>query len=130
MFLETFCILCLIFTVGYFIIAPAKSAWDKLPSNPNNEACEVSLNGDTLNYELWFRGKTCKESQWASVKCSFENHVNSLEKKDGYFVAEIQREKYPLIGPLLRKDIIKATNLNDLAKDIEKTFESWDKEAS
>ena len=130
MFLETFCILCLIFTVGYFIITPAKDAWDKLPSKPDREECEVILNEDTLNYDLWFRGKTCKESQWASVKRSFENRVKSLNKKDGCFVAEIQREEYPLVGPILRKDTIKATNLKDLAKDIEKTFESWDKEAS
>lgn len=126
MFLETFCILCLVFTVGYFIITPAKEAWNKLPSAPYREECEVRLNKDTLNYDLWFRGKTYKDNQRASVKSSFENHVASLRKVNGCFVADIRREKVPLVGPLLKKETVTASNLQELAAKIEKIFDAWD----
>ena len=127
MFLETFCILCLIFTVGYFIIAPAKSAWDKLPSNPDRKEygmekfCE---NG--FRYDLWKRDKKGNIIQRATANCHFEDEIMSLKKNNGIFEATIRRMDFPVLGPELKRATVRADNLHELSKKIENIFQSWE----
>jgi len=130
MFLETFCILCLIFTVGYFIITPARGAWDKLPSTPNMEGYVVKLGNDGLSYDLCKRTKSGRIIRCANVKFGFRNEVLSLDREDGNFVAQIRRMGFPGMGYELRRCSVRAGELKELATKIEKIFQNWEREAS
>jgi len=130
MFFETFCIICLIFMVGYFIIVPAKDAWDKLPSTPSKDEYIVELGKDGIGYDLCKCTKEGRIIRCAHVKYSFRNEVLSLDCKDGVFVSEIRLVGFPGLGPELKRCSVMADNLEELAAKIEKIFQDWEREVS
>ncbi len=128
MFLETFCILCLIFTVSYFIIAPVKSVWENLPSKPTKEGYIARLNtSDGIKYDLCKCTKSGRILPLITVKAGFRNEILSIEGDDGAFVARIRRMDFPGLGPELETATVRSDNLHELARKIEEIFQSWEK---
>jgi len=125
--IETFCIMTMLFTIGYFI---AKGAGRKISRlTAPNSGCSVTMADDLSHYVICYLGPNHHvEYEWVEFLQDdlYWNRVESLELDKGMFEASITREDYNHVQ--YKKDTVRAATLKDLSERIEKRFEEWNKE--
>ena len=127
--IEVFCIVSMIFMIGYIFAGAAKGVGKKISSlTAPCSGCKAYLEDDGKHYTLSYIGhigsKLHIESAW--VRCgSARNHVVSLEYSDKVFRAVVMHKEFVPDRVIEEKDF-EARTIKKLADNIEGQFREWD----
>lgn len=124
--IETFCILAMLFMIGYFITGAAKAAGNKLSwlSAPNS-GCSVTHPDEGRYYDLNYFGPKNHIEMARIWMGSARNHVLSLNYDNQVFKSDIIRKEYAP-DRIIAKKTFEAKTVKELADGIEKQFKEWD----
>lgn len=128
--IEVFCIVSMIFMIGYIFAGAAKGVVQKISTlTAPNSGCSLTRTDDLKHYDLAYFGPN-NHIEYASVGYlyddSYWNTVESLKRDEGMFEASIIREDYKHVQYKTEK--VRAATLKNLSERIEKTFKVWNYE--
>lgn len=124
--IELFCILSMLFIIGFFVSKAAKGAGRKISRlTAPNSRCSVTRTDDGEYYDLNYLGPN-NHIEMAKLRMgSTRNHIASLDYDNKVFKFVIKRREF-VPDRVLEEKTFEARTVKELAEDIEKQFKEWD----